>query len=198
MAKQLNLSKQFDIKANLPLLWEKKGDELLTSAKLLWERWPIDKGHEVNATVSQDAPERSIVSVFLMLRAMALECLLKAVWLRAGKKLAISGKYIKIPDTNDHKLETLAAKLAKENILKFDADEITFLTRLSLYNTGGRYPVFKDFNVTGPEIGISPAGIKHLGPELAFVWPTDNEKFALLLKRIDGYLTSKNSPKLKI
>jgi hypothetical protein len=91
--------------------------------------------------------EWRITGVIIMLRAMAVECLLKALWLKSGGQLAKNGKYRGIPGTRDHDLASLADKVTERLSLNLSDSESDLLQRLSCNIAGGRYPIQKNWNL---------------------------------------------------
>ena len=86
-------------------------------------------------TEALDYPEPSI-----MLRAMAVECLLKARAADRGMILAKDGRYVlKLPKVRDHDLVALAKAVDFEMT---DREEFV-LGRLARWITAGRYPIQK-------------------------------------------------------
>jgi hypothetical protein len=128
--------------------WVLKAQELIASAEILRSECTTRKYFPNDLDKYEDTMDSSGAKVFatiLMLWAMASECLLKALWLKSGEKLVIDGRYRKIPDTNDHQLDTLAEALSKKGIFVFTDEEKDALYRLSPFITLGRYPISKEF-----------------------------------------------------
>jgi hypothetical protein len=133
----------FDRKCNRASNWFDKADDLLFSSKILCDRCGF-----LN-TQPDDifAGDSKILWVINMLRAMAIECLLKGVWLLSGEILAEDGKFKGIPGANNHKLLSLSKKVSEKIDLKFSKEECILLDRLSYCITFGRYPVQKDCSI---------------------------------------------------
>lgn len=72
----------------------------------------------------------------LMLCAFAMECYLKALWLKQGKELTKDGKYV---GPKYHDLENLAKVLGITD--KLSPDEIHVLRGLTWFGIKGRYPI---------------------------------------------------------
>lgn len=97
---------------------------------------------ELNRTVGGEAALRLFdmsrldpVSVLAMLRAMAVECTLKALYLKVRGPLVRDGKYV---GPTKHDLHKLAAEVGFEA----SPDEAKLLLKLSLWLTShGRYPI---------------------------------------------------------
>jgi hypothetical protein len=116
-----------------------------------------------------------------MLDGMAIECLLKAVWVKRGHKLATDGKYLGVPGAGDHDLVQLAGALK----LKLSALEKGTLRRLSHFiEYGGRYPVPKDADKL--QLTRAPTG----GRAAATTWSTPNDYVQLeaIVRRLDQLL----------
>lgn len=127
--------------------WVLKAQELIASAEILRSECTTRKYFPNDLDKYEDAMEAPGAKVFatiLMLWAMAVECFLKALWLKSGEKLIISGQYKKIPNTNDHQLDTLAGAISKKGIFVFTDQEMNLLYRLSPFIVLGRYPIQKE------------------------------------------------------
>jgi len=140
--------KTFNDRGNNYREWLHTADDLLAAINFLCKHsyhlspnWGSIMEHFPNYN------ELRITGVILMLRAMMVECLLKALWLKGGGKLAYDGKYRKIPDTNDHAPLTLVDKVSEKIPLTLCADERDFLKRLSHNIVSGRYPIHKDWKI---------------------------------------------------
>jgi hypothetical protein len=84
-----------------------------------------------------------------MLLGYALECGLKALWLRQGNKLVVNGKYRGVAGANDHDL----VQLVRATKFCCTAREIDVLARLSNFvRFAGRYPVAKTSNDMQPDV----------------------------------------------
>jgi hypothetical protein len=128
--------------------WVLKAQELNASAEILRAEYTTRNYLPNDLDKYEDTMGSSgskVFNVILMLWAMAAECFLKALWLKHGEKLMIGGRYKKIPDTNDHQLDTLAEALSRRGIFDFTETEIDVLYRLSPFITSGRYPISKEF-----------------------------------------------------
>jgi hypothetical protein len=134
-----DLIHSFDHRCNCAPDWFEKADQLLFSSKIL-----CDKCGFLN-TQKDDifAGDIKILWVINMLRAMAIECLLKGAWLLSGEILAENGLFRGIPGTNNHQLLSLAEKID----INFSNDECILLDRLSYCITFGRYPVQKNHSI---------------------------------------------------
>lgn len=127
---------QFDMIGNAPVLWfESAMDLLMASAEV---------GRASSETAKKNGfPHTRSFWPRLMLRAFAVECLIKAHYLISKKKLCAGGKYTGIVKNERHDL----AKLAREAGIATSDEEAHLLDRLSAVSVGsGRYPIFKSFD----------------------------------------------------
>ncbi len=171
--------KNFNQVGNTPEVWQICAEELLISSRLLFDNYSkIDfQGLAVGDPIP---PEGRIFSVVKMLRAMALECFFKALWLKGDGHLAINGKYAKIPETDDHNLISLADKVSEKFDLNVTNDERHLLNRLSLSIAGGRYPIQQTWELA--KIRSLPGGGK--GSPTYWKFPIDEELFTSLVTRL--------------
>jgi hypothetical protein len=129
---------EFNRNGNMPLAWEMTADNLLVSADILKaEREKIELS-EISAG-SLIPPSFVTLSVELMLRGFAVECLFKGIWLARGNKIAENGKFKGIPGIKKtHDLVNIAEKIG----FPLSSNEKDILIRLTTYATGGgRYPI---------------------------------------------------------
>ncbi len=137
----------YDTLGNMPEIWESSADDLLAAEGFLRKariayytttQQRIDVGQEI-------PPEGKILNVEIMLKGFAVECLLKALWIKKGNALAHNGKLLKIPGVGDHKLIQLAKKLG----FKIDEKQMSLLRRLEIYVISiGRYPMGTTWETT--------------------------------------------------
>jgi hypothetical protein len=90
----------------------------------------------------------TILAVRAMLLAYAVECGLKALWLRKGNQLIVGGKYRRVKGAQDHNLVQLA-KVVGFTVSQTDEIVLKRLTRFALF--AGRYPVSKTPNDMEPD-----------------------------------------------
>jgi hypothetical protein len=117
----------------------------------------------------------------LMLRGMAIECILKALWVKQGHKLANDGKYKGVPGAGAHDLVQLASVLN----LSLSDKEKDILMRLSHFiEYGGRYPVPKEADKS--QLTRTPSG----GRASPTTWstPSDQILFDAMVNRLDQLL----------
>lgn len=146
-----NPEEAFDARGNAPAPWWWFGKNLLVAADVLKQR---DLAPDRFLT-SDPSARRISIAVFgpmLMLRACAIECLLKAMYLDRGNPLVRNGRFQK-PPARDHDLVALA-RLAGLS----QAPEVTaLLAKLQRYTTAGRYPIEKTADRTYPVDGSGEA-----------------------------------------
>jgi len=93
-----------------------------------------------------------------MLKGMAVECLLKAMWVKRGNVLVADGRYCRVPGARDHDLPQLAAAVN----FNVNSTEVAVLCRLSLFIAAGRYPIPKSaatFGEAGTTWSSSDEGV---------------------------------------
>ena len=66
-----------------------------------------------------------------MLRAMATECLLKALWIKHGGRLAEDGRYIGVLKKKEHRLRELGKAVSQKSNIAFTKRELDLLERAS-------------------------------------------------------------------
>ena len=96
-------------------------------------------------TTRRQSERMSVVKIRAMLRAMAAECLLKALWLKHGGRLAEGGRYTRVLK-REHDLHKLAKKVSEKGHIDFTQRELDLLEQASYWITSGRYPIQKDFS----------------------------------------------------
>lgn len=160
--------------------WLLKADELIASAELLRGHCISRKYFPNDLEKYEDeihSPGGKVSSVILMLWAMAAECLLKALWLKSGERLIVSGQYRKIPKTSDHDLCTLADAISSKGVLNFLGTDLDLLYRLSPFITLGRYPIQKEVRVRNRN---APKGFESVGWSL----PLHDDLFNDFINRV--------------
>jgi hypothetical protein len=143
--------KQFELGGNSVERWADKAYGLATAAKVLEsfqgaiydELMAQERGQR--ALTEAEYQRTSVSGVSAMLRAMAAECFLKALWLKQGNTLAKNGAYTKILNGNEHRLHELASAVAGGGAITFDADELKPLEFVSNWIVVGRYPIPRSF-----------------------------------------------------
>lgn len=141
-------TQEFDKRGNDHIEWAFTADSLLTASNFLCEHsyhlktdWP--SLYERFPTFD----EIRVSDVTLMLRAMAVECLLKALWLKGGGRLAENGRYRPVPWARDHDLVSLSNAVLGKVGMEISEQEQRFLERLSRNITAGRYPIQKNWDL---------------------------------------------------
>src|SRR5438876_7342628 len=141
---------QFETGGNLPSSWFDSAFGLLTAADVL-DRFTgnflgeivkaMSSGRHHELKMTQLRYERmSVVKVSHMLRAMATECLLKALWLKHGGMLAEDGRYVGV-SKKEHRLHELAKTVSQKGHIVFTKRELELLEQASCWITSGRYPI---------------------------------------------------------
>ena len=140
-----DLADTFDARGNAPGPWWWFGKNLLVAADVL-HRHILD---DAQFLVAEPQDRRTSIAVFgpmLMLRACAMECLLKAKYLDRGNILAKDGRLQK-PPVRDHDLVALARLAGVPR-----SPEVTaLLGKLQRYVTAGRYPIDTTSDNTYPD-----------------------------------------------
>lgn len=140
-------SKYFDTIANFPGSWASSADDLLLAADVLegctGDIFDVKREHP------SDIKYIGIPKIQAMLRAMAIECLLKALLLKFGDKLANNGRY-QSPLKKEHQLHKLAEIISKKGLITFTNRELLLLEQASYWITSGRYPIQIKFNYLVP------------------------------------------------
>jgi len=146
-----NVSPQelFESSGNDPALWASRAEALLTSAHVLDAQY---------AEVPKDDLDLfwkffKLHTVAMMLKGMAIECLLKSIWIAHVSSLVVNGKFHSISGTRDHDLLSLVTAIGNHVDLSLLEEEMELLAVLSFAITSGRYPVEKGFNArpTAPD-----------------------------------------------
>jgi len=135
----------YDELASTPWGWVEAARRLILSANvLLRDAGPITPDR------SADAVSRAfgLHVVARMLRGMAVEVLLKALWSAAGQALVVQGRVQRIGDARDHDLVALARAVCGKHGRAVSADEEVMLGLLRDAITEGRYPIPKSIGVT--------------------------------------------------
>jgi hypothetical protein len=135
----------FESSGRNPLSWQASAKDLFEGAEAVKDRVPTYTGLMP-----------TLASVQALLLGLALECLLKALWIKSRKawldehkefSLTRDGKYIGIPKVKDHDL----LAIANAANLKATAKERAVLGRLSGFVLfAGRYPIAKTVDLTRP------------------------------------------------
>jgi hypothetical protein len=143
-----SLADFYDKVGNLAVKWELSAGDLLCSADFLRDiRMEADETAiqqkfadplRIDRTGQPVSCEFRILYPEIMLRGMAIECLLKALWVKQGNNIVENGKLIGVKNAGDHNLVQLSVAVA----LAINNEEKKMLERLSNYITHiGRYPI---------------------------------------------------------
>lgn len=171
---------QFAWAGNSARAWHIVSKELLAASRVLKER--ADSFDSTSLKSGDPTPyETQLGAVELMLRGMAMECLLKALWLKSGNVLVQGGKYEGVPKAADHDLVQLAS--ATKFVVKVQEKDV--LRRLSHFiQYGGRYPIPQ--NASALKLTQIPGG----GRAAPTTWtsPRDGRLFDQMVQRINAIL----------
>lgn len=168
--------KQFEWAGNSYDAWRAVADNLLFASVVLAEKIesPPPENNDGPARLSTHA---RLFNIDLMLRAMALECLLKAVWVKQGNQIVKHGKFSKVVGAGGHDLAGLARAVGMP-AEKADIDILSRLTHFIEY--AGRYPIPKRSETL--RLIASPRG----GRSSATGWttPEDGDRFNAIVVRL--------------
>jgi len=164
------LRARFDTTGNAPHAWRWRAAELFQASHNLYKQFY--DAIEFDPPRPPEALELS--GPALMLRAMAVECLLKALALDNGSLLARDGQYQKLPRVREHDL----LRLARAVRIDLSHAEEGLLRLLSRHITAGRYPIQRRWTEAYRR---TPRGVLHLDHELT---PAQDEVCEALVKRI--------------
>ena len=168
--------KNFERVANWPLTWRGKADDLLIAADLLHEAYLRVGVHGPRDDKSVPKASR-VLQPALLLRAAALEALLKGRAVRKGHRFVVGGQFRPIPGTgNGHDL----VRIADATTFRLNRAERDLLSRLAPHLELGRYPVGKSWRT-----GLK----KHPKPEVGHVLgahysSSDDATLARLIRRL--------------
>jgi hypothetical protein len=172
-------SRTFDRACNRADDWRRKADDLLSSEQILCD----------NCKYYNPDPDdpflrgTNILWIINMLRAMAVECLLKGLWVHSGGALARNGIFTGVPGAGDHKLRSLAEKVDERIPLNFSNEQLVFLDRLSFWIAGGRYPVRKHWQVSqNIPFQKGASGV----PGMRWVGPQDDDFVVSVITTLQG------------
>ena len=164
--------------ANNPDTWETAADDLLNASGVLTrEREAVLKREPEHTDVKSALAATMLRPVELMLRGMALECLMKAVWLKRGGRFVEGDGFRDFAGGRKHDLIEMANALR----LKLLPREEDVLDRLTAFvRFAGRYPV----PIRASESSLRP--IRDSGGMAApTVWPShDDANFGDILANV--------------
>lgn len=131
----------FDRTANRPGAWRTTAADLMAAADLVARDCRLDLGQALDEQDTYGiARTFQRLGPLLLLRGCAVECLLKAHFVRAGGILARGGRYVRVNGARDHDLMSLAT-IAR---VKVSSPERRVLLKLSDWIVRGRYPLLVD------------------------------------------------------
>ncbi|MFC1489752.1 hypothetical protein ACFL6K_00935 [Candidatus Latescibacterota bacterium] len=163
---------------NTSQIWKHYSENLIKSSENIYEKYSNIDFEDIES-VLENGELLSYSKIVNMLRAMALECLFKALWLKSGELNVENNRLKKITGANDHNLKKLAEIVSDKIDLNVNEEENEILNRLSLYMSAGRYPIstdWKNYNIQDQHWGSS-----------------DNILFENLLKRLNEIFEKKES-----
>ena len=169
----------YDHIGNMPVAWLREARILQVCSANLAKDCPVLNGTWIDRDWDGVLPVESF-GVVQMLRGMALECLLKGLWLKAGGTLASDGLYRKIPDTRDHDLVSVSTAVSSKSHLEITAPERDLLRRLSVAISSGRYPIPKNWETQ--KFKHLPRGEFHSG--LLWRLPSDEATYVKLTDKL--------------
>lgn len=170
----------YDTAGNMPLAWVGSAESLLAAASVL--RAARDAACTVPLKVGDPVPAVWMSHPCeLMLRGFAFECFFKALWVKSGRKLALRGKFQRIPGAGQHDLQQLAQKVD----FACTPHETDVLKRLSLFTTSiGRYPIASHWEKTRIQ---ATHGGGHSSPTY-WSFPADDQACEAMVHRLNAQL----------
>lgn len=148
----------FDAWGNDKTAWLLTADSLLASANILLKK--IGVPAKQKKTVAKFWNWVKIYYVARMLRGMAIECSLKALWLHSGGVLVRNGKYRGIPGAKNHDLFSIYNQLRLKCSIILSQEELLLLSRVSYAIVEGRYPISKSFSNSYPSSPVPNNKVK--------------------------------------
>lgn len=132
------IKENFERSGNSPQDWTITASNLLSASRIL----KIHRDRYFKSIMAGNNPnpeDGRLLGVELMLRGFAIECLLKATWLKRGEQLVINGNFKNIPGAGSHQLNKLWTEVLSIPIENEGED---LLWRLEFFMTAaGRYPI---------------------------------------------------------
>jgi hypothetical protein len=173
---------EYDKVGNDHNAWASSADGLLAASRLLRKlRTTFDLESVAVGIAIPD--EGRIHPADLMLRGFAVECLLKALWVKQGGTICIDGKYVGVKGAGNHDLR----QLWDANKLPFSENQCDVLNRLSIFMTSvGRYPIASHWSKTKMQNTLG--GGK--GSPTYWVTPSDDETYDSIVKVLHEALDS--------
>jgi len=132
----------FDNSGQNPLAWRSSADDLLAAAAAVTEK--VGNFGEMM---------HSLAAVQAMLLGMAIECMLKGIYIEAGNRLTANGRFLEVPGVGAHQL----AQIADAGAYPINDEERRILEKLSGFILfAGRYPIPRRWQQMRPANGVSP------------------------------------------
>ena len=152
------LKSRFDTEGNLPFRWSDSAYNLVTSADVLdrfrgdYQRELLEVARKTRGVPRSLFERMSIVAVSAMSRAMATECLLKALWVKYGGTLVKDRKYLGVLENKnrEHQLKELAKAVSKKGDIQFTDRELKLLELASYWIMSACYPIQKQYKYSVP------------------------------------------------
>lgn len=157
----------YDEVGNDPHAWMRKALALFTSAEILKTSHYDNSADTSDETVAFH--RMNMQQVFVMLRGMGIECLLKAAWVQKVEAVAVEGKFQKPISANPHDLVLLEKALDERIGTGLSQEERMVLARLSMQIVAGRYPI-------GTRVKQSPALPPGSGSPYFMRWIDEDEQ----------------------
>jgi hypothetical protein len=185
------LVNQYDLVGNEPHAWWLTSEGLLIASNFLCLH---SAHHQLSGKELFELHKRlqlpnetKVSGVIKMLRGMAIEALLKGLWVDYGGVLAENGQYKKIPNTKEHDLLSLAGEVSKLINLDLSSQERFLLERLSISIMSGRYPIQRKWEIEKPR--DLPTG--DYGPLEIWYIPRDEIAFNTLVSKFKNKFKSR-------
>ena len=164
---------------NNHIAWEIFANNLLVSSNVIKKQ--RDRGEVDENGIPYDI---QILFPEIMLRGFAVECLLKALWVKRGEKLVSDGEYKGIPGASDHNL----LQLADVNGINLTKSQRDVLKRISLIMVSfGRYPIPKKW-IDNKTQKLHPSG---KGRQSYWMDKSDSERLEGIIREIQKCLEEK-------
>jgi hypothetical protein len=164
--------------------WVVQANDLLEAACVLFQGFANGADHD-EAFAAFAAPSEGTYAELsrqmLTFRAMATECLLNAMWLRAGRELIVEGETPKVPGIRGHRLDAIAAVLQGQGVFEFTETDMDLLSRLSTYDARERAHAQREANKGRPRLPIGSVSDASPRP---WDWVNDSACYADLTSRM--------------
>ena len=172
----------FERAGNSADAWASVAENLCFAAQVLLEKSDEAETLAPDQEVTQLSNRARLGAIELMLKGMAMECLLKALWVKQGNLFVQAGDFEPVFGAGAHDLRQLAQAVS----ISTTPHESDLLGRLSHFiEYGGRYPIPKKSMKLG--FISSPSGGK--ASPMTWTTPTDNVLFEGLVSKITELLT---------